>query len=140
LEGGLTGMKVWVNGTFDVLHIGHIRLLEFASKYGEIRVGVDSDERVKKYKGEGRPFNSLEDRIDFLLSIKYVNSVVSFCDNEELVERIREYEPDLMVIGDEYQYKSIIGIEFIPRVIFFPKVGSKSTSKILRHDKDISNR
>jgi D-beta-D-heptose 7-phosphate kinase/D-beta-D-heptose 1-phosphate adenosyltransferase len=133
-------MKVWVNGTFDVLHIGHIRLLEFASKYGEIRVGVDSDERVKKYKGEGRPFNSLEDRIDFLLSIKYVNSVVSFCDNEELVERIREYEPDLMVIGDEYQYKSIIGIEFIPRVIFFPKVGSKSTSKILRHDKDISNR
>jgi D-beta-D-heptose 7-phosphate kinase/D-beta-D-heptose 1-phosphate adenosyltransferase len=133
-------MKVWVNGTFDVLHIGHIRLLEFASEYGEVRVGVDSDERVKEYKGEGRPFNSLQERIDFLLSIKYVNSVVSFCDNEELVERIREYEPDLMVIGDDYQYKSIIGIEFIPKVIFFPKVGFKSTSKILRHDKDISNR
>jgi len=140
LEGGFTGMKVWVNGTFDVLHIGHIRLLEFASQHGEVRVGTDSDERVKQLKGDTRPFNSLKDRIDFLISIKYVSSVVSFNDNEELVEKIKEYEPDLMVIGDDYQYKAIIGVEFIPKVIFFPKVGFKSTSKILRHDKDISNR
>ena len=140
MEGGLTEMKIWVNGSFDVLHIGHIRLLEFASKQGEVRVGIDTDERVKEYKGEGRPFNSLQDRMDFLLSIKYVNSVVSFGTNEELCDRIKEYEPDLMVIGDDYKYKSIIGIEYIPKVMFFPKVGFKSTSKILRHDKDISNR
>jgi len=64
-------MKVWVNGTFDVLHIGHIRLLEFAHKYGKLRVGVDTDERVKSFKGDSRPFNTLEDRIRFLESIKY---------------------------------------------------------------------
>lgn len=133
-------MRVWVNGTFDVLHIGHVKLLEFASSYGEVRVGVDSDERVKIYKGKDRPFNTLQDRLDFLLSIKYVNSVVSFNDNEELVQKIKEYDPDIMVIGDDYQYKAIIGVEFIPKVVFFPKIGFKSTSKILRHDKDISNR
>jgi hypothetical protein len=78
--------------------------------------------------------------MDFLLSIKYVNSVVSFGTNEELCDKIKEYDPDLMVIGDDYKYKAIIGIEYIPKVVFFPKVGFKSTSKILRHDKDISNR
>lgn len=131
--------KIWVNGSFDVLHIGHIRLLEYASNYGNVTVGVDTDERIKEYKGEMRPFNSLQDRIDFLLSIKYVTSVVSFGTNDELIERIREYEPDLMVIGDDYAYKPIIGVEFIPQVIFFPKVGFKSTSKILRYE-NISNR
>ena len=80
--------KIWVNGSFDVLHIGHIRLLEYASNYGNVTVGVDTDERIKEYKGEMRPFNSLQDRIDFLLSIKYVTSVVSFGTNDELIERI----------------------------------------------------
>ena len=44
-------MKIWVNGSFDVLHIGHIRLLEFAAKYGKVRVGIDTDERIRSFKG-----------------------------------------------------------------------------------------
>lgn len=133
-------MKVWVNGTFDVLHIGHIRLLEFASNYGEVRVGVDTDDRVKELKGNDRPFNSLEERMEFLSSIKYVSSVVCFGSREELVEKIKEYNPEILVIGDEYKSKEIIGVEFVPRVVFFSKVESKSTSKILSYEKDISNR
>lgn len=133
-------MKVWVNGTFDVLHIGHIRLLEFASNYGAVRVGVDTDDRVKELKGNDRPFNSLEERMEFLSSIKYVSSVVSFGSREELVEKIKEYDPEILVIGDEYQSKEIIGAEFVPRIVFFSKVESKSTSKILSYEKDISNR
>ena len=95
-------MRVWVNGTFDVLHIGHVRLLEFAKTFGEVRVGVDTDQRVKERKGESRPYNSLDDRIDFLKSLKSVDSVVSFDSNDELCKRIQEWKPDLMVIGDDY--------------------------------------
>jgi cytidyltransferase-like protein len=132
-------MKVWVNGSFDVMHIGHIKLLEFASKYGSVRVGLDTDERIKSKKGETRPFNNLEDRMLFMSSIKYVDSVTSFGSDEELENRIKEYDADIIVIGDDYKYKPIIGVEYVERVLFFPKVLNKSTTLIL-NDKDFSNR
>ena len=127
-------MKVWVNGSFDVLHIGHIRLLEHARSFGDVRVGLDSDERIQEKKGENRPVNNLQDRIDFISSIRFVNDVVSFGSDDELICRIKEYKPDLMVIGDDYDYHSIIGIEHIPRVEFFRKIENKSTTKILNHE------
>ncbi len=132
-------MKVWVNGSFDVMHIGHIKLLEFASKYGSVRVGLDTDERIKSKKGETRPFNNLEDRMFFMSSIKYVDSVTSFGSDEELENRVKEYDADIIVIGDDYKYKPIIGVEYVERVLFFPKVLYKSTTLIL-NDKDFSNR
>ena len=131
-------MKIWVNGSFDILHIGHIKLLEEASKYGEVRVGIDSDRRIKEFKGESRPFNSLEKRKEFLESIKYVKDVVSFDSNEELINCIKNYEPDIMVIGDDYKYKPIIGVEFIGKVLFFDKIKNISTSSILSHEKKLN--
>jgi D-beta-D-heptose 7-phosphate kinase/D-beta-D-heptose 1-phosphate adenosyltransferase len=127
--------KIWVNGTFDILHIGHVRLLEYAYIFGSVRVGIDTDERIKEKKGKDRPYNTLEDRIEFLYSIKYIDSVVTFDSNEELINQIREYQPDMMVIGDDYNYNNIIGIEYIPEVRFFPKVEGKSTTKILNYGK-----
>lgn len=132
-------MRIWVNGSFDVLHIGHIRLLEYASQFGEVRVGLDTDERIKEKKGLNRPFNTLNDRLEFISSIRFVKSVVYFGSDNELEQKIKEYEPDLMVIGDDYKYQKIIGIEYIPKVEFFPKVENKSTSKILSYGGD-SNR
>ena len=44
-----TEIKVWVNGSFDVLHRGHIELIQFASKFGTLRVGIDTDERIKEF-------------------------------------------------------------------------------------------
>jgi len=127
--------KIWVNGTFDILHIGHILLLEHASNLGIVRVGLDTDERVKDKKGKDRPFNCIADRIHFMKSIRYVDSVVSFSTNQELIDRIREWEPDIMVIGDDYEYHEIIGIEYIPKVEFFQKIKELSTSKILKNEK-----
>jgi D-beta-D-heptose 7-phosphate kinase/D-beta-D-heptose 1-phosphate adenosyltransferase len=127
--------KIWVNGSFDILHVGHIRLLEYAASLGSVRVGIDTDERIKEKKGKDRPYNTLKDRIEFLYSIKYIDSVVVFGSNEELVNSIREYSPDLMVIGDDYTYHSIIGIEYIPEVKFFEKIPNKSTTKILNYGK-----
>lgn len=132
-------MKVWVNGTFDVLHIGHIKLLEYASSLGTVRVGIDTDERVKEKKGPKRPVNNLEDRIKFMESIKYVDSVVSFGSNEELETRIKEWDSDIMVIGDDYTYHETIGAHLVEKVMFFNKIKNKSTSNILSHD-DNSNR
>jgi D-beta-D-heptose 7-phosphate kinase/D-beta-D-heptose 1-phosphate adenosyltransferase len=127
--------KVWVNGSFDIIHVGHIRLLEYASLFGNVRVGIDTDERIRKKKGLDRPYNTLKDRVEFLYSIKYVTDVITFDSNEELVNSIKEYGPDLMVIGDDYNYHNIIGIEYIPEVKFFEKIPGKSTSKILNYGK-----
>lgn len=136
MEGGFTKMKVWVNGTFDVMHIGHIKLLEYASTLGTVRVGLDTDERVKEKKGPKRPVNNLEDRIKFMQSIKYIDSVVSFGSNQELETCIKEWDSDIMVIGDDYAYHEIIGAHLIERVIFFDKIENKSTTKILSHDRN----
>lgn len=134
MEGGFTKMKIWVNGTFDVMHIGHIKLLEYASTLGTVRVGLDTDERVKEKKGPKRPVNNLEDRIKFMQSIKYIDSVVSFGSNQELETCIKEWDSDIMVIGNDYAYHEIIGAHLIERVIFFDKIENKSTTKILSHD------
>jgi D-beta-D-heptose 7-phosphate kinase/D-beta-D-heptose 1-phosphate adenosyltransferase len=127
-------MKVWVNGTFDIIHIGHIKMLEYAASFGEVRVGVDTDSRVKEKKGSKRPFNTLANRIDFLRSIKYVNTVVPFNSDEELIENIKFYSPDILIVGEEYKDKRVIGSSHVPKVIFYPRVGSFSTSKILNHE------
>ena len=126
-------MKIWVNGTFDVMHIGHIRLLQHASSLGIVRVGLDTDERIKQKKGPNRPVNTLQDRIDFMKSIKYVDSVVSFGSDDELEQRIQEWDSEIMVIGDDYKYHEIIGNQFVDRISFFDKIKNKSTTKILNH-------
>lgn len=132
--------KVWVNGAFDVLHIGHIRLLEYAASLGTVRVGLDTDQRIKENKGKDRPYNTLQDRIAFISSIRFVDSVVTFDSNEELIDEIKNYQPHIMVIGDDYKYRKIIGVEYIGKVIFFNKIQGKSTTTILGYEKNISNR
>ena len=128
-------VKVWVNGSFDVLHLGHLKLLEYANSFGRVRVGIDTDERIREKKGPSRPYNTLEERVEFLYSLKHVSDVVTFGSNDELVERIKEYEPDIMVIGDDYNLEAIIGREYIPEIKFFNKIPGKSTSKILSYGK-----
>jgi D-beta-D-heptose 7-phosphate kinase/D-beta-D-heptose 1-phosphate adenosyltransferase len=125
--------KVWVNGTFDVLHIGHIKLLEFASQFGEVRVGIDTDERVKQFKGELRPINCIKDRIDFMNSIKYVNSSVSFSTDKELCDRINEWNTDIIIVGSDYKDKKVIGSHLVKEVIFFDKIDGYSSTKIIEN-------
>ena len=123
--------KVWVNGTFDILHIGHIRLLNFAKSFGIVRVGLDTDDRVSEKKGIERPFNKLDNRKEFISAINGVDSVVSFGTDEELRNCIKEWEPDVFVIGTDYIDKPIIGGGLAKEIKFFKKVDGISTSKIL---------
>jgi len=128
-------MQVWVNGTFDVMHVGHIKLLEHASKFGVVRVGLDTDERIQTKKGINRPVNKLEDRVEFIKSIRYVDSVVSFGTNDELKNRIKEWGADIIVIGNDYKYHEIIGADLVKKIIFFNKIEGKSTTNILKYNK-----
>jgi D-beta-D-heptose 7-phosphate kinase/D-beta-D-heptose 1-phosphate adenosyltransferase len=94
-------------------------------------VGLDTDNRISKNKGKSRPYNNLSDRMDFMSSIRYVDSVVSFDSDIQLIEQINEWATDIMVIGDDYEYNQIIGAEYIPQIKFFKKIDGISTSKIL---------
>jgi D-beta-D-heptose 7-phosphate kinase/D-beta-D-heptose 1-phosphate adenosyltransferase len=128
--------KVWVNGTFDVLHAGHLKLLEFASSFGVLRVGIDSDKRVKELKGQDRPFNIADDRKYFLESLIYVKDVVIFDSREELIELVKEYKPEYMVIGDDYKDQIVYGSEHAKQLVFFDKLSKYSTTKILNYYKN----
>jgi cytidyltransferase-like protein len=135
-----TEIKVWVNGTFDVLHRGHIELIKFASKFGTLRVGIDFDSRVKSFKGESRPVNSWVDRKFMMESITYVNSVVGFGSDEELEDQIKQWNPKYLIVGSDYRDKKVIGSHLVEQVLFFDKIDGFSSTKILEHEKNISNR
>ena len=129
-------MNVWINGSFDVLHTGHIKLFRMARMLagpnGEVWVGVDDDERISFRKGPSRPINTLKDRMLFLSSIKYIDVIVPFSSDDELEHYICEVEPDYMLIGDDYRDKPIIGSNFIREIIYVTRDGKSSSDLIGR--------
>tara|TARA_R110001606_G_scaffold356307_1_gene507575 strand:- start:15507 stop:15905 length:399 start_codon:yes stop_codon:yes gene_type:complete len=127
-----TTKKVWVNGTFDVIHRGHLELFKFAKSKGDhLIVGIDSDERIKKNKGISRPINTLENRYFFLKCIKYVDEVRTFGSDEELNNIITSYRPDYIVVGSDWRDKEVIGSKFAKDILFFERIEGLSTSNIL---------
>ena len=133
-------MRIWVNGAFDVLHIGHIKLLKHAAAMGHLRVGIDTDDRIKELKGPTRPFNCFKDREEFLLSLRFVDDVVSFSTEEELIDQIKLYQPDIMVIGSDYKNRRIIGAEHVGKIVYFNRLDDISTTSILEYGKNTSDR
>ena len=123
----------WTNGCFDILHRGHIELFKYAKSLGDkLVVGIDSDEKVRKDKGENRPYNNAIDRKFVLESIKYIDKVVVFNSGEELEQNIKEIRPDFGVIGSDWQNKEVIGQIYIKELVFFNRVNGYSTTNILR--------
>ena len=125
--------KIWTNGCFDILHIGHIKMLQFARSLGDnLIVGIDSDKRVELLKGSNRPINNQNDRVEFLRSIKYVDDVFVFDSKENMCDiLIREGITD-MVIGEEYKDRQITGKDIIENIHFFNKIEGFSSTKIIR--------
>lgn len=122
----------FVNGCFDVLHVGHIRLFEYAkSMCDKLIVAIDSDDRVRSNKGPNRPYNKLMDRTLMLTSLKHIDEVKSFSTDEELVSLVRDISPDIMVVGSEYVDKKVIGAEHAKELKFFGRIDGYSTTDIL---------
>ena len=125
-------IKVWVNGTFDIVHLGHIQLLKRAADLGDfLVVGIDGDKRVTELKGEQRPINNIVSRITVLEAIKYVDRVVIFDSDEQLETHLKTMRPAIMVIGEEYRGKRIVGSEYVGEIVYFPKMEGFSSTHII---------
>jgi len=131
--------KIFVNGTFDILHSGHLALLNYAKTLGSsLTVAIDSDKRVKQLKGTNRPINNQIDRANMLINLKAVDGVYIFDSDQELVDLIKNH--DIMVKGSDYKGKPIIGSDRISTIIFFDRILGLSTTntihKIITHKND----
>lgn len=131
-------MKVgFINGCFDVLHVGHVELIKFArSKCDYLLVALDTDERVASFKGPDRPFNSLQDRMTMMRALKGVDEVRSFSTTPQLENLIKLYQPDVMIVGSDWEGKKVIGGEHAKELIYFRRIDGYSTTKILESASD----
>jgi D-beta-D-heptose 7-phosphate kinase/D-beta-D-heptose 1-phosphate adenosyltransferase len=126
---------VFTNGCFDILHKGHITLLEKARAMGDcLVVGVNSDDSVRRLKGEERPINTALDRAEVLLALRSVDYVTIFGEDTP-IETIEALEPDVLVKGAEYGSGEIVGEDFVlaggGRVERIEMVKGYSTSGII---------
>jgi rfaE bifunctional protein nucleotidyltransferase chain/domain len=125
--------KVFVNGTFDLIHPGHIALLRFAKSLGDhLFVALDSDERIKHLKGPTRPINCLNTRLLIMNEFKPVDQTAYFNCEADLIAIIKNYSPDVMVVGSDYKNKKVIGSEYAKKLCFFDRIESYSTTSIIR--------
>lgn len=122
--------KIVVNGTFDILHLGHLRLLQYARSFPDsyVYVLIDSDRRVKELKGPDRPVHNEYERASMLAALKAVDRVDIFDTDQELINYIKNYEPDVMVKGDDYRDRPIIGKEYCKKIIFYDRLEKYSTT------------
>ncbi|WP_291950947.1 D-glycero-beta-D-manno-heptose-7-phosphate kinase [Campylobacter sp.] len=127
---------VFSNGCFDILHFGHIKYLEKAKKMGQILiVGLNSDQSVKKLKGQDRPINCENERACMLASLYFVDYVVIF-DDETPYELIRYLKPDILVKGADYKNKTIVGSDLVKKVELIDFEDGFSTSNIIKRIKN----
>ena len=103
-------MLVYTVGTFDLLHVGHLALLEYCFSLGEVAVGVASDEVVSSYKRNG-PIVPLEQRMEMLKALRCVSIVRPYYELE-YVSACKELHPDIFIIGEDWgQDKHNINVE-----------------------------
>ncbi|MBT3392698.1 MAG: D-glycero-beta-D-manno-heptose 1-phosphate adenylyltransferase [Elusimicrobiaceae bacterium] len=128
---------VFTNGCFDILHAGHIKILEFCKNKGDILVvGLNTDASVRKLKGKGRPINKQKDRALVLGALESIDAVCFFGEQtpHNLITLIK---PDILVKGGDYSEDEVVGNKVAKKVIIYPLVKGKSTSGVI---KKINNR
>lgn len=126
---------VFTNGCFDLLHIGHIKLLQAAAEKGDkLVVGLNSDASVRRLKGNSRPIIPEEERAALLSSIKSVDLVVIF-DEDTPIELIREFRPEVLVKGGDYTPETVVGRQMVESwggtVELVPLVEGVSTTRVI---------
>lgn len=129
-------MVVFTNGVFDLLHAGHIALLEAARAEGSaLVVGVNDDESVRGLgKGADRPIMPLAGRMRLLAALAAVDCVIPFAEATPL-QLIESLAPDVLVKGGDYAPETVVGAEFVRqrggRVVIVPLLAEHSTTRIV---------
>jgi rfaE bifunctional protein nucleotidyltransferase chain/domain len=104
---------VFTNGCFDVLHRGHVEMLEQARRLGDLLVvGLNSDAGVRQLKGPGRPLVSEEDRAAVLCALQDVDAVTLF-DTPSVLPLVRDLLPDVLVKGGDYRLEEVVGRDVV---------------------------
>lgn len=133
----MTVKRIFVNGSFDVIHLGHLNLLNYAKSLGDyLLVAIDTDRRIKELKGSSRPINSFEERRSLLINLKAVDDVKMFDNDDDLIKILTEYKPDIIVKGSDHKNSSKLSKQYCKEVIFYERDENSSTKKI----QDIINR
>jgi len=133
---GQIGRVVFTNGVFDLLHPGHLQLLESArNEGGALIVGINTDASVRRLgKGDDRPLVSQDARARMVAGLAVVDCVVLF-DEDTPAELIGELEPDVLVKGDDYTREQIVGADFVEarggRVVRVERLPDQSTTRIV---------
>ena len=122
---------VFTNGCFDIIHAGHVDYLEKAKSFGDfLIVGMNSDESVRRIKGEKRPIVPEDYRARVLEGLKAVDCVFIF-DDETPLKVIETVKPDVLVKGADWPLEKIVGREFAEEVRRIPFRFDISTTKIV---------
>ncbi|MEZ5053855.1 MAG: adenylyltransferase/cytidyltransferase family protein [Chitinophagales bacterium] len=122
---------VFTNGCFDLLHEGHLHLLKEAKKLGTILlVAVNEDASVQRLKGNTRPIESLEIRMQKLAEISEVDYIISFSEDTPFL-LIKTIQPNILVKGGDYKMKEVVGREFVQQVVLIPLLAGYSTTKLI---------
>ena len=126
---------VFTNGCFDLLHPGHlIYLSQAASLSANLVIGLNSDDSVKKLKGERRPINNFMDRATMLSALHQVSCVIEFKEETPLA-LIEKLKPKVLVKGGDYKIEEIVGRETVEsnggKVITIPFVGNYSSTHLI---------
>ena len=130
---------VFTNGCFDILHAGHIALLQHAKSLGDVLVvGLNSDASVKRLKGESRPIHDQNARAQVLMSLRCVDAVIVFEDDTP-VETIRALRPAIHVKGGDYDARTLPEMPVVERgggeVVIVPLIRGLSSSNALEKSK-----
>lgn len=122
---------IFTNGCFDILHRGHATYLQKAKELGDILIlGLNSDESIKRLKGEDRPINNLEDRAFLIGALESIDFVVPFTEDTPY-ELIKLIEPNILVKGADYEGKKVVGSDIADEVQLIEFVAGKSTTNLI---------
>lgn len=127
---------VLCNGCFDILHIGHLNMLQKASEFGRLIIALNSDKSIKQIKGNKRPILTEQERAIQLSCLSFVDNIILF-DEPNVLNIIKTLKPKFFIKSDLYTYESLLPeeIELIEKyninTIFVPNIENKSTTNII---------
>lgn len=123
---------VFTNGCFDILHSAHLNLFKYCRDLGDIViVGLNSDDSIKRLKGETRPINPLEERIKLLSAIETIDFIIPFEEDTPL-KLIQSIRPEYLVKGGDYSPETVVGREYAKNTVIFNYIDGLSTTNTIR--------